>query len=188
MYPASVCFACKQLVVWHNFCTTAGYFYKTSTSAIEFVQKQPDTIDLFRSFELACQCMEMLNKWQHHIHSHQHCPSSVLCLSALQSVSACQHYKQYSRPPCIVLNLCFWFQPGISQSLGFELVTDVPPSRASRCSSACHQLEKARGAMLVGMDVMLPLVQHLHALTCQFKASKQIDNIGLFQVLNEFDR
>ena len=38
--------------------------------------------------------------------------------------------------------------------------------------------------MLVGMDVMLPLVQHLHALICQFKASKQID-IGLF--LNEFD-
>ena len=36
-----------------------------------------------------------------------------------------------------------------------------------------------RGAMLVGMDVLLPLVQHLHALTCQFKISKRIDSIGL---------
>ena len=33
--------------------------------------------------------------------------------------------------------------------------------------------------MLVGMDVLLPLVQHLHALTCQFKISKRIDSIGL---------
>ena len=39
--------------------------------------------------------------------------------------------------------------------------------------------------MLVGMDVILPLVQHLHALICQIKASKQIDSIGLF--LNEID-
>ena len=43
-----------------------------------------------------------------------------------------------------------------------------------------------RGAMLVGMDVIPPLVQHLHALTCQCKASKQIDSIGLSW--NEFDR
>ena len=30
--------------------------------------------------------------------------------------------------------------------------------------------------MRVGMDVILPLVQHLHVLTCQFKTSKQIDS------------
>ena len=60
--------------------TTAGYFYKTSTSAIEFVSRQPNTVDSFRSVELAFQCMEMLNKKWYHIHSHQHCPSSVLCL------------------------------------------------------------------------------------------------------------
>ena len=30
-----------------------------------------------------------------------------------------------------------------------------------------------RGAMLLGLDVIPPLVQHLHALICQFKASKQ---------------
>ena len=84
----------------------------------------------------------MLNKRWYHIHSHQHCPSSVLqrlCCPSLESVSV---YKLYSRPPCIVLNLCFWFRPGISHSLGFDPVTDVPPARASRCSSACQQLEK----------------------------------------------
>ena len=32
----------------------------------------------------------------------------------------------------------------------------------------------------MGMDLIVPLVQHLHALICQFKASKQIDSIGLF--------
>ena len=44
---------------------------------------------LFRGFELAYQCMEMLNKRYHHIHSHQHCLLSMLHLSVLQSVSAC---------------------------------------------------------------------------------------------------
>ena len=60
---------------------------------------------------------------------------------AEQSVSA-SHYKWYTRPRCIVLNLCFWFRPGISQSLGFELVTDVLPDRAAGVLSACHELEK----------------------------------------------
>ena len=44
---------------------------------------------------------------------------------------------------------------------------------------AAQTRQHRRGAMLVGMDVIPPLVQHLHALTCQFKASKRIDNIGL---------
>ena len=70
IYRGAACFACKQLVVW--------YFHKTSTSAIEFVSRQPNTVDSFRSFALACQCMEMLNKRWYHIHSHEHCPSSVL--------------------------------------------------------------------------------------------------------------
>ena len=61
-----------------DYFTTTGYFYKTSTSAIEFVSRQPNTVDSFWSFALACQCMEMLNKRWYHIHSHQHCPSSVL--------------------------------------------------------------------------------------------------------------
>ena len=52
------------------------------------------------------------------------------------------HYKLYSRPPCIVLNLCFWFRPGLSQSLGFGPVIDVPPDRAARVLSACQELEK----------------------------------------------
>ena len=42
-----------------------------------------------------------------------------------------------------------------------------------------HRRGSTEEAMRVGMDVILPLVQHLHALTYQFKTSKRIDNIGL---------
>ena len=55
----------QTTVCMAEYFTTAGYFYKTSTSAIEFVSKQPKTVNLFRSFELAYQCMEMLNKHLH---------------------------------------------------------------------------------------------------------------------------
>ena len=66
-----------------------------------------------------------------------------LVSAALQSVPVCaSHYKLYSRPRCIVLKFCFWFWPGISQSLGFERVTDVPPDRAVRVQSAYQELEK----------------------------------------------
>ena len=70
----------------------------------------------------------------------------LLCAASVLPFNQCQcasHYKLYCRPPCIVLNLCFLFRPGISHWLGFDPVTDVPPARASHCSSACHQLEKA---------------------------------------------
>ena len=135
------CLLCMQTTgCMAEYFTTAGYFYKTSTSATEFVSRQPNIVDSFRSFELVCKCMEMLNKRWYHIHSHQHCPSSVL-RAAPQSVSA-SPYKLYSRPPCIVLNSCFWFRPGIGQSLGIEPVTDVPPDRAARVLSACQELEK----------------------------------------------
>ena len=66
-----------------------------------------------------------------------------VCLPFKDPCQCASHYKLYSRPPCIVSNLCFSFRPGISHLLGFEPVTDVPPARASRCSSACQQLEKA---------------------------------------------
>ena len=134
MYLGAACMAYKQLFEWQN-----RIFLQNMNISDRFRLKQPNTVDLFQSFELADQCMEMLNKRQYHIHSHQNCPSSVLCLSALQSVSV---YKLYSRPHCIVLNLCFLFRPGISHWLGFDPVTDVPPARASHCSSSCHQLEK----------------------------------------------
>ena len=75
------CLLCMQTTGCKaEYFTTAGYFYKTSTSVIEFVSRQPNIVDLFRSFELACQCMETLKRGWYHIHSHQHCPSSVLCL------------------------------------------------------------------------------------------------------------
>ena len=115
-----------------------GYFYKTSTSAIEFVSRQPNTVDLFRSFELAYQCMEMLNSEQEVVsHPFQHCPSSLQRLCCPSIMNPCQfalHYKLYSLPRCIFLNLCFWFLNGISLSLGFELVTVVPPDRAVHVS------------------------------------------------------
>ena len=66
------------------------------------------------------------------------CAASVLPFNPCRA----RHYKLYSRPPCIVLNLCFWFRPGIGQSLGIEPVTDVPPDRAARVLSACQELEK----------------------------------------------
>ena len=62
MYQGTACFAYKQLVVWQNISQPAGYFYKGSTSAIEFISRQSNTVDSFQSFELACQFMEMLNK------------------------------------------------------------------------------------------------------------------------------
>ena len=67
------------------------------------------------------------------------CAASVLPFNSCQCAS---HYKLYSLPRCIVLNLCFWFGPGISLSLGFERVTDVPPDRAAHVLSACQELEK----------------------------------------------
>ena len=64
----------------------------------------------------------------------------LVCASVCPSISVS---VLRTRPPCIVLNLCFWFRPGTCQSLGFERATDVPPARTSRCSSTCHQLEMA---------------------------------------------
>ena len=76
--------------------------------------KQPNTVDLFRSFELAYQCIEVLNKRQYHIHSHQHCPLSVLRLSALQSASAC-FAVQIVQSSLHSFKLVFLVMPGISQ-------------------------------------------------------------------------
>ena len=88
------CLLCMQTSgCMAEYFTTAGYFYKTSTSATEFVSRQPNIVDSFRNFELACQCMEMLNKRWYHIHSHQHCPSSVLprlcCSSKCTNCTVC---------------------------------------------------------------------------------------------------
>ena len=58
------------------------------------------------------------------------CPSISVSAQIVQSGSL-HSFKRFS----------FW--PGISHSLGFDPVTDVPPARASRYRSACHQLEKA---------------------------------------------
>ena len=76
--------------IFHN----SRIFLQKTTSAIGFVSKQPNTVDMFRNFEVAYQCMEMLNKRWYHIRSHQHCPSSVLrlrcpsiCVSVLRTTN-----------------------------------------------------------------------------------------------------
>ena len=135
--------------------TTAGYFYKYFTTAIFynssiFLQninisdriRQPNIVDSFRSFELACQCMEMLNKRWYHIFPPALPLVCAACCPSIRFSSAASPYKLYSRPPCIVLNSCFWFRPGIGQSLGIEPVTDELPDRAARVLSACQELEK----------------------------------------------
>ena len=76
-------------------------------SAIEFVSRQPNTVDLFRSFELASQCIVMWNKRWYHIHSHQHYPSSVLCLCC---PSIRVSVLRTTNCPCKVLYWCFWFR------------------------------------------------------------------------------
>ena len=69
----------------------------------------------------------------------------VCAAASVPTFNPCQcalQYKLYILPPCIVLNLCFWFRPGLSQSLGFEPVTDVPSDRAASVLSTCLELEK----------------------------------------------
>ena len=58
-------------------------------------------------------------------------------------MSACFALQIVQSASLLILNLCFSFRPGISHLLGLDPVTDVPPARASCCSSACHQLDKA---------------------------------------------
>ena len=129
VYRGATCFACKHLVVWQN------------------ISQQ----DISTKHQQLRSRFEVLN-W--HV-SAWRCrtrgvitslPTSIaprLCCvcAALQSVSA-SPYKLYSRPPCKVLNLCFWFWPGLSQSLGFEPVTDVSPDRAACLLATCKELEK----------------------------------------------
>ena len=70
--------------------TAAGYFYKTSTLAIEFVSKQPNTVGLFRSFELAYQCMESDDgDAEQEVITSIPTSNAPRRLSALQSVSVC---------------------------------------------------------------------------------------------------
>ena len=143
MYRGAACFACKQLVGLQNI---------SQQRDISTKRRHQQSIS-FQNSPILSICLEAFN-WQS---SAWRCwtrgsitsiPTIIaprLCNICLP-FNMCQHashYPLYSRPPCIIFNLCFWFRPGISQSLGFERVTDVPPTSASRCSSACHQLEKA---------------------------------------------
>ena len=106
-------------------------------------------------------------------------PPAFLCCVCLP-FNQCQrasHYKLYSQPPCIVLNLSFWFLPRISQSLGFESVTDVLPASAIRCtgSSACHQLEKE----LVRIMYLCWTLQQVSAMRCVPAAQRETAILNL---------
>ena len=144
MYLGAACFACKHLVVWQNF----SQQQRIST------KHQHQLSNLFQDSPILSIRFEVLN-W--HVSAWRwwtrggitFIPTSIdprPCVCApLQSVSVPRcalQYKFYSLPPCIVLNLCFWFQPGIGQSLGIEPVTDVQQDRAVRVLSTCHELEK----------------------------------------------
>ena len=87
-----------------------------------------------------CTGMSVHGDAEHEVVSHPFPPALPLVCAAA-SVRPFKVYKLYSRPPCIVLNLCFWFRPGLCQSLRFEPVTDVPQDRAARVLSACQELE-----------------------------------------------
>ena len=73
-----------------------------------------------------------------------------------------------------------------SSKLCREAVFTICRAKHTDTDWRAAQTQHRRGAMLVGMDVMPPRVQNLHALTCQFKTSKRIGSIGLSW--NEFDR
>ena len=124
--------------------TAAGYFYKTSTSAIEFVSRQPI---LSIRFEVL-HCMSVHGDAEQEVVSHPFQPAlPLVCAVAAASklpfnLCRSRQYKLYIRTPCIVLNMCFWFRPGLGQSLGFEPVTDVPQDRAASVLSSCQELEK----------------------------------------------
>ena len=111
--------------------------------------------------------------------SHPFLPAlPLVCACICLPFNPCQrasHYKLYSRSPCIVLNLCFWFWLGISQSLGFERVADVPPASASRCSSCCHQLEKA----LVRIMYLRWTLWQVSAMRCVPAVQRETANLNL---------
>ena len=96
-----------------------------------------------------CSGMSVHGDAEQEVVSHPFPPASPLVCAAASVLpfNQCQcapHYKLYSRPPCIVLNLYFWFRPGLSQSLGFEFVTDVPPDRAAACCQRVRNLKRSR--------------------------------------------
>ena len=107
MYRGTACFAIKQLFEWQNIIQQQnistrhqGRFRLKTALYCRFVSKLWSGIPVHGDAE-------------QEVESHPFSPSSVLRLSALQSVSV---YKLYSRPPCIVLNLCFWFRPELFSS------------------------------------------------------------------------
>ena len=142
IYRGAACFAYKHLVVWQNISQQQDISTKHQHQWSNSIQDSPK---MSIRFEVLHWHVSAWRCWTRG--SITSIPSSIaprLCCrvcAALQSVSA-SHYKLYSRPPCTVLNLCFFFRPGLGQSLGIEPGTDVPQDRAACVLSVCQELEK----------------------------------------------
>ena len=125
-------------------------------------RKQPNTVDSLPSFETG---ISVHGDAEQEVVSHPFPPvfsPRLCCVCAAPQSESASPYKLYSRRPCIALNLCFWFRPGISQSLGFEPVSDVPLDRAARVLSACQELEKvARNKLYLLQSVTACLGNYL---------------------------
>ena len=135
MYRGAASFACKQLVVWQNVSQQQDISTKHEHQLSNSFQDSPILSIRF----------EVLNwhvsawKLYYHTHSHQHCTSSVL--QPLQSVSVCFALQIVQSASLHSFTLVFLVSAGISQSLGFERVADVPTDRAARVLSVCQGLE-----------------------------------------------
>ena len=90
--------------------TTAAYFYKTSTSAIEFVSRQPKYCRFVSKFWTG---MSVHGDDEQEVVSHPFPPVlPLICAASVLPFNPCQcasRYKLYSLSPCIVLNWCLWF-------------------------------------------------------------------------------
>ena len=150
MYRGAAYIASKQLVEWQNISQQQDISTKHRHQRSNSFKYSPILSIWFEALNWHISGFSAWRWWTRG--SITSIPTSIAprlcCVCPFNQCQHALHYKLYSRPPCIVLNLCFSFRPGISQSLGFERVTDVPPARASRCSSACHQLGKALVRML----------------------------------------
>ena len=109
------CMGCCLLCMQTSGCmaeyfTTAGYFYKISTSAIEFVSKQPNTVDLFRGFAKLNWHISAWRCWARG--SITSIPTSIA-----PRLQWCSMRVSVLRTSSLhSLNLCFWFRTGIIQS------------------------------------------------------------------------
>ena len=125
IYRGSACFAWKHLVVLQNIHNNRIFLQNINISdRIRF-----KTAQYCRFVSKFCTGMSVHGDAEEEVVSHPFPPALPQCPPAA-SVRPFQVYKLYSRPPCIVLNLCFWFRPGLCH--GIMSRCHRRPQRASR--------------------------------------------------------